>query len=117
MLVNQFVSKSFYFKFTCREQKQYSLTLQDSTHLHITCVYPPTTLEASYMRSIQLGSKSDFLLLNTTNNQIFFTRFNQLLERKGKVLVFTSNMEELSKQVGKKFNVLYKSDNLMLFSN
>lgn len=69
------------------------------------------------MRSVSLESKSHFLLLNTTNNNMFFNRFNVLWEKKGKVLAFTRNMEELSKQVGKQFNVLYKSDNLMLFSN
>lgn len=103
--------------FHFRELKEMSLSLKDPYHRQITCVYTPARIENYYWKSIGLSQKADLLVLNTTNNGIFFKRFPLLLERRGKVLVETDDMQSLRQQVGKKFNVLYTSDRLLLFSD
>lgn len=117
MLEDPFAGFLFVHSLISRDQHQLSLSIPDQSNHHVICVYPPATAESYYWKSVQLDKKGDLLVLNTTNNEMFFSRFSILLERKGKVLVETDNMENLQRQVGKKYNVLYSSQSLLFFSN
>ena len=73
-------------------------------------------MENAYWKAVQLSKKADLLVLNTTNYHMFVNRLNVLVERKGRVLVETSEMDTIQKLLGKNYNVLYKSDRVLLFS-
>ena len=112
-----FASILFIFYSYCRQQQQLTYLLEDSYNRRLQCIYIPASKEEEFLKIVDLQHKADFLYLNTSNNIYFIEKVANYLERKGKVLVEVDELQTIQPFILRQFNVLFKTNRIMMFSN
>lgn len=88
-----------------REQKHIALSTRTTNVRRVICLYTPLEKGDLFWKPIEPLIQADFVVLNTTRNELIVPHLPQLLSQRGRFLVVGSNATFVSTFLGKEYHL------------
>lgn len=92
-----------------RELKRIALSSGTADVRRVICLYAPVDKDRLFWKPIEPLAQADFVVLNTTRNDLIVPRLPQLLSQRGRFLVVGDDATFVSTFLGKEYHLEQRS--------